>query len=439
MRRIALIIILLQALIFPSNAQNDVRLMLDADFSSKIIIEHAPADANAGERALYEVYKQLTGSDFYDPPNYMFFRQAVDTLGFVPAVFATLDRVLRDSKIGTATLKLDPDDPVKHEGPEAYDPQRVAVAQRPLVRGAATSILAAAPLRPRELEGSAPRSKKCCCDSSNAAPLTQSPADCATATRWVSKDIDFVDYLIDNELKPDARALLFQDYHPSDTLTYLRGWTLYQLKELDTASGFLKAVPSTSPFYEKSLFYSTAVSAHLGDYSSPVGPLEAYSGRYSELKDVQLAGLALLRDDPAAYKQAAASFGYSDFTIADAEKKLNDIYVYRYETKAKSPLLAAAASAVVPGLGKVYAGNLGEGIASFLLVGALGAITAEHWLKDGPQNWKTIVPGIMCAGLYIGNIYGSYMSVSIVNNDIRNAQNTTVLYNIHIPLRAVFK
>ena len=420
MRRIVLALVLLQAIIIPTNAQNDVRLMLDADFSSKIITEHAPDGANAGEKAMYELYKQLTGSDFYDPPNYMFFRQAVDTLGFVPAVFATLDRVLRDSKIGTATLKLDPDDPVKHERPEAYAPQRSsALSAGDCVRGAALLSRSGAAAR-----------------MDVAAPLTS--GRCAME-RWVSKDIDFVDYLIDNELKPDARALLFGDYHPSDTLTYLRGWTLYQLKELDAASGFLKAVPSTSPFYEKSLFYSTAVSAHLGDYSSPVGPLEAYSGRYSELKDVQLAGLALLRDDPAAYKQAAASFGYSDFTIADAEKKLNDIYIYRYETKAKSPLLAAAASAVVPGLGKVYAGNLGEGIASFLLVGALGAITAEHWVKDGPQNWKTIVPGIMCAGLYIGNIYGSYMSVSIVNNDIRNAQNTTVLYNIHIPLRAVFK
>ena len=261
----------------------------------------------------------------------------------------------------------------------------------------------------------------------------------ALAQKWASHDYDFTLYLIDNELKTDARALLSQDYHPSDTLDFLRGWVHYQLKELEEASPYLKAVPSASAFYEKALFYSTAVSAHLGDYNSPVEPLEAYSGSYSELKGLQLAGLALLRDDPDAYRQASTAFGYSDFSIADAERKLDDIYNYRYEIKPKSPLLAAAASAVVPGLGKIYAGKIGEGIASFLLVGALGAITAEHWVKDGPQDWKTIVPGIACAGLYLGNIYGSYMSVSIVNNDIRNAQNTTVLYSIHIPLRSVFK
>ena len=124
MRRLALILALLPAVLFSASAQNDIQLMLDADFSSRLYCEQAPEGANAGEKALYEIYKQLTGRDFYDPPNYMFLRQAVDTLGLVPGVLATLDRVLRDSKIGTATVVLDPDDPVIHEGPEAYLPEK---------------------------------------------------------------------------------------------------------------------------------------------------------------------------------------------------------------------------------------------------------------------------------------------------------------------------
>ena len=124
MRRLALIIFLLQALFLSANAQNDIQQMLDADFSSVLISEQAPEDANAAERALYEVYKQLTGRDFFDPPNYMFLRKAVSALGFFPGVFATLDRILRDSKLGTATARLDPDDPFIHEGPEAYLPEK---------------------------------------------------------------------------------------------------------------------------------------------------------------------------------------------------------------------------------------------------------------------------------------------------------------------------
>ena len=100
----------------------DTALVLNADFSSLRSKESAPEGANAAERALYTVRKQLTGRDFYDPPNYMFFRQAVRTIGFIPAIFATADRILRDTRLGTMREKLDPEDPYIHEGPEAYKP-----------------------------------------------------------------------------------------------------------------------------------------------------------------------------------------------------------------------------------------------------------------------------------------------------------------------------
>jgi hypothetical protein len=124
MRRAALIFFLLQAFLLPSNAQDDVRLIRDADFSAQLYREQAPEGANACETAMYHLYKQLTGRDFYDPPNYMFLRSAVKTLGFFPGVLATLDRILRDSKLGTATSRLDPEHPVIYEGPEAYLPEK---------------------------------------------------------------------------------------------------------------------------------------------------------------------------------------------------------------------------------------------------------------------------------------------------------------------------
>lgn len=257
---------------------------------------------------------------------------------------------------------------------------------------------------------------------------------------WVSADYDFVEYLIDNNFKQDAYALLKRDvYHPSDTLTFLRGWTDYQLRNLEPALAQLRSVPQNSAFATKAFFYGNAVSAHMGDYSSPVSLLKAYNGQYQELKSLQLAGLALLGKDPEAYREAAKGFGYADFALVDAEKQLDEIFQSLYERPQKSPLLAAAASAVVPGLGKIYAGRIGEGVETFLLTGISGAITAEHWIKDGPRDWKTIAASVITAALYIGNIYGSYVSVSIYNNNLRDVQDTAVLYDIHIPLRSVFK
>ena len=262
----------------------------------------------------------------------------------------------------------------------------------------------------------------------------------AAQTTWISADFDFAEYLIDTGLKKDAATLLAQDvYFPSDTLTFLRGWAAYQLQELEPALELLRAVPQDSPFAQKSFFYGNAVSAHLGDYASVAALLDGYSGPYKELCGLQMAGLALLRDDPEAFKRASASFGYSDFALVEAEQKLDEIYDYRYVRPAKSPVLAAVASAVVPGLGKVYAGRIGEGIESFLITGVSGAVAANYWIKDGPRDWKTIAASAVCAILYIGNIYGSYVSVSIYNNNVKDVQDTAILYNIHIPLRSVFK
>ena len=391
----------------------DRELIRQADFSRLVVKEAAPDSANTSERALWAVRRQLTGRDLYEPANYMFLRPAVKELGAIPAFFALSDRILRDTRLGTVRAIPDPQDGRIHEGPEAYNPFRKVDVQ-PLGNDAAAGVTSGLRL------------------SNVSTP--------SAASRWVSKDYDFVQYLIENDLKSDARTLVFGDgFHPSDTLTFLRGWSLYQLKELEPSRDFLRSVPSGSAFYDKAFFYSNAISAHMGDYSTPAEQLDAYSGPYAELKGVQLAGLALLRDDPEAFKRAAGSFSYNDFALEKAEREFDEIFKSRYETPMKSPLLAAAASAVVPGLGKVYAGQLGEGVSSFLVTGAMGAITAEHWIKDGPKSWKTIVPGVLTAILYIGNIYGSYVSVSIYNNILYDAQETTVLYNVHIPLRSVFK
>ena len=124
MRRAAFLaaaVLLLSAAPPPDNdREQDSRLALSADFSSLRTSEKSPEGANGAEKALHTIRKQLTGRDYYDPPNYMFFRQAVRSLGVIPAVFATADRILRDTRLGTAREQLDPEDPYIHEGPEAY-------------------------------------------------------------------------------------------------------------------------------------------------------------------------------------------------------------------------------------------------------------------------------------------------------------------------------
>ncbi len=408
----------------PLCAQQDRTLMLQADFDSLLVREPFPEGANGVEKAAITIGRQLLGHNYYNPPNVLFLRQAVREIGPVRGILATSDRLLRASKIGTADYSLPRPPRGIEEGPEAYS----GAIKVPTVAAATDSGTAVSwnMLEPPVRKGQG--------------RLQHVSGGCQAEFRSIAADYDFALYLIDNDLKRDALRLVSSPcFTPSDTLTFLLGWAHYNLKQLPQAREYFQGIPKGSSFYDQSLFYSTAVSAHLGDFSTPVASLTGYNGPHTELRDLQLSGLALLRDDPAAFKQASQSFGFSDFALQEAEHTLCDIYNSRYVKRAKSPALAAIASAIIPGSGKIYAGKLGEGISAFLLTGVFGAITAEHWVKDGPANWKTIVPGLLGAFLYIGNIYGSYMSVSIYNSNLKDAQDTAVLYNIHIPLRSVFK
>jgi hypothetical protein len=263
----------------------------------------------------------------------------------------------------------------------------------------------------------------------------------ASAQRsYASKDAAFVDYLIGNNMEEDAVTLLTRSpYYSSDTLQYLRGWANYSAKRLEAAAAAFDKVPQDSPFHDKSLFFNVISNAHLGNYARSSELLSGYKGPYFELKSLEEAGIALLEGRAADYITAADGFTFSQYALAESERALQGIYNERYYGRSKSPYIAAAASAVVPGLGKVYAGELGEGVASFLAVGSLAAITAENWVKYGVKNWKTILFGAIGAVVYIGNIYGSYVSVSIHNDELKNVQDTAILYHIHIPLRSVFQ
>ena len=418
----------------PLCAQQDRTLMLQADFDSLLVRETFPEGANGVEKAAITIGRQLLGHNYYNPPNVLFLRQAVREIGPVRGILATSDRLLRASKIGTADYSLPRPPRGIEEGPEAYSGAlKVPTVAAATDSGTTVSCVTGSSIGTYER-------MTCGVPGSDLGPYEREEPGMPQATRSIAADYDFALYLIDNDLKRDALRLVSSPcFTPSDTLTFLRGWAHYNLKQLPQAREYFQGIPKGSSFYDQSLFYSTAVSAHLGDFSTPVASLTGYDGPHTELRDLQLSGLALLRDDPAAFKQASQGFGFSDFALQEAEHTLCDIYNSRYVKRAKSPALAAIASAIIPGSGKIYAGKLGEGISAFLLTGVFGAITAEHWVKDGPANWKTIVPGLLGAFLYIGNIYGSYMSVSIYNSNLKDAQDTAVLYNIHIPLRSVFK
>ena len=266
-------------------------------------------------------------------------------------------------------------------------------------------------------------------------------------TENTGQDIDFAFYLFEGR-KYDELFLLFNKtssiIQQNDSVNYILGMSYYYQKDLEKSAYHLNKISNLSAFYDKSIFFSALDYAHLGEYSKAQMILEKYTttklqNNYNELLSVQFAGLALLKRDFELFDHHAANFKFEQYYYINSENQLINVRHTLGNFKQKSPFVAGLLSTVVPGAGKIYTGQIGEGVASFLTVGGLAAITAENWVKKGLSNWRTITFGTICSIFYIGNIYGSAISVKVYRNQFHDKQNNTILLGIHLPVRALFE
>ena len=263
----------------------------------------------------------------------------------------------------------------------------------------------------------------------------------------LKEDFEFTHYLLENKLYDDATILLNRNieypvfFSTLDSLIYLKAWVSYSKKELNKAVLFFDSVSSYSVFYPKSVFFSSLSSSHLGNYNQAKNRLLSFSDTsvlYKELYVFEMAGIALLERDFSSFDKYSKDFSYQNYNLIEYEKELLLIRDNFAKQKKKNKFVAGISSAIIPGMGKIYTGHLGEGIMAFLTVGSFGAVTAENWIKAGATNWKTILFGSLSFIFYMGNIYGSISSVKVYYNEFNQRQDFKILYNIHIPLRSFF-
>lgn len=163
------------------------------------------------------------------------------------------------------------------------------------------------------------------------------------------------------------------------------------------------------------------------------------TGLLHELKHFELAGLYLLRKNHAAFDSLQVLFLPEDSLIGAEYAFFKDYHYILQTMKKKSGFLAGALSAVVPGLGKVYTGNPGQGLASFLRVVPLGLITAENFRNGGFKNAQFYIFGSLFTLFYVGNIWGSSLSAQIVYQEKVDEIHHNILVGLRIPVDRVFR
>lgn len=84
--------------------------------------------------------------------------------------------------------------------------------------------------------------------------------------------------------------------------------------------------------------------------------------------------------------------------------------------KRKSPGLAMAMSAVVPGTGKMYTKDWKDGLFSMIMISGLAWQSYRGFAKKGTSSAYGWVFGGIGFGFYVGNLYGSFKSAQRYNH-----------------------
>lgn len=125
---------------------------------------------------------------------------------------------------------------------------------------------------------------------------------------------------------------------------------------------------------------------------------------------------------PSAAAPTLTPYDFTDDPTVKAWWRQDDELLRRHEALSrKSPLLAGALSAIIPGLGRVYIGRWPDGLLSFLLVGTTGALAAQGFYEDGRGSVRGWILGAVAALLYAGNVYGSAVGAVVQRRDAEDA------------------
>lgn len=109
-----------------------------------------------------------------------------------------------------------------------------------------------------------------------------------------------------------------------------------------------------------------------------------------------------------------------DFVSAfkdEDNNKISELYDWKLNPPYKSKTKAAIMSAIIPGLGKIYANEVGDGITAFLLTGLFTYLAIDKF--DKQQQTSAWLYTALAAFFYSGNIYGSAAAVQNYNAGIK--------------------
>jgi hypothetical protein len=223
-----------------------------------------------------------------------------------------------------------------------------------------------------------------------------------------------------------------------DTFYYLKAFSFYELKKVDSVLFCTNNVSKSSPYYSKSLLLRSLHYMYLKKYELMKNELEFYSNNTNDeynynLYKLELSGYYLLKRDLKNFDSIINLVNYGILT-----NNKDNLVVLRnkiHKHKNKSPWLAGIFSAVLPGSGKFYTGYKNSALSSFASCFFTAGMAAESFYRCGSfRSPSGIFFSVFFLFFYSGNIVGSVFSAKKYNQTFNKKINNEIYINLHIPV-----
>ncbi len=227
----------------------------------------------------------------------------------------------------------------------------------------------------------------------------------------------FADYLFCN--KDYLRAALeyerLTDINMGDTIEFKIALAYSYMKDYYTATQKFSGIINSSSFYKEAKLEELKINFLINDFAG----LRSYfkNSFITEVDKYQTEGEKLFNfsylftDDELPSKD--------EFLLpfnTNEKEKISSFYDWKKKPPYKNGTLAGIMSAVIPGSGKIYVGETGDGIVAFITTTVFAFIAYDNF-KAGHTTRAWIWTGV-AALFYAGNVYGSVAAAQVHNAKI---------------------
>ena len=99
------------------------------------------------------------------------------------------------------------------------------------------------------------------------------------------------------------------------------------------------------------------------------------------------------------------------------QEEIRTLYQMKLNPPSKNPIIASILSAIIPGAGKFYTGEISDGILAFVTTGLFSFLAYDNFKAD--HNFRGGLFSGLAVMFYAGNIYGSFASAQIFNAQVK--------------------